>query len=366
MLHNAQVATINHLRMKKKNTITVILTAIILGALVWRAITENTGKGKNKMQGKQPPKVDAFIVHPVLLTNKIMVTGSLVSFDEVNLENEVAGRVVMIHLPEGKFVKKGTLLVKLFDDDLQAQLKKLQAQLAVQQQIAKRQAELLKVNGISQNDYDQTVLQVNSIKADIEVEKTMIRKTEVKAPFDGVIGLRNISVGAIINPSTVLATIRTANKLKLDFFVPEKYSSMIIKGMKVNFTLSGENHQHYATVIATEEGIDNSTRSMKVRAMVDDPGHELIAGSYTNVELQLGQNPNALMVPTLAIIPNEDKKTVIVAHHGKATFVEVETGIRNLSKIEVTKGLQAGDTIIISGIMFLNEGTPLHYSSVTR
>jgi len=155
----------------------------------------------------------------------------------VDLKNEVAGRVVMINLPEGKFVKKGTLPVKLFDDDLQSQLKKLQSQLAIQQQIYKRQSELLKVNGITQNDYEQSGLQLNSLKADIEVEKTLIRKTEVLAPFDGVIGLRNISVGAIVTPSTLLATIRTANKLKLDFFVPEKYSSKIRPGMKVKFTM---------------------------------------------------------------------------------------------------------------------------------
>src|ERR1035437_6181922 len=146
----------------------------------------------------------------------------------------------MINLPEGKFVRKGTLLVKLFDEDLQATLKKLQVQLAIQQKIYDRQSELLKVNGITQNDYDQTGLQLNSYRADIEVEKTMIRKTEVRAPFDGVIGLRSISVGAIITPATLLATIRTENKIKLDFSVPEKYSSVIKTGMKIKFSRSVE------------------------------------------------------------------------------------------------------------------------------
>lgn len=139
------------------------------------AFTKPTDKeSKKNSKEKVQRKVDAFIVKPSLLINEITVSGSLQAFEEVELKNEVAGRVVKINLPEGKFVKKGTLLVKLFDDDLQATLKKLQTQLAIQQQIYNRQTELLKVNGISQNDYEQTGLQLNSLKADIEVEKTFL------------------------------------------------------------------------------------------------------------------------------------------------------------------------------------------------
>ena len=137
---------------------------------------------------KQQLKVDAFVVKPSILIDEISVSGSLLAYEEVVLKNEVPGRVVKINLPEGKFVKKGTLLVKLFDDDLVAGLNKLQTQLAIQEKIHERQSELLNANGISQNDYEQTGLQLNSLRADIEVQKVLIRKTEVLAPFDGVIG----------------------------------------------------------------------------------------------------------------------------------------------------------------------------------
>jgi membrane fusion protein (multidrug efflux system) len=309
-------------------------------------------------------KVDAFVVGHSLLIDEISVSGSLLAYDEVDLKNEVSGRVVFINLPEGKQVKKGTLLVKLFDDDLQAGLKKLQSQLASQEKIHERQSELLKVNGISQNDYDQTGLQLNSLRADIEVQKVLIRKTEVLAPFDGVIGLRNISVGAQVTPSTSLATIRSEDKLKLDFSVPEKYSSEIKPGMKINFRMSNDDRQYEATVFATEQGIDVSTRNLKVRALVENRSANLLPGAFTDINLQLNEKKDALLIPTQAIIPSEQTKSVIVARNGKAHFTEIKTGVRRSSNIEITEGIQAGDTIITTGILFLKEGSKLSYSTV--
>jgi membrane fusion protein (multidrug efflux system) len=313
---------------------------------------------------KQQLAVDAYVIKPMLLIDEITVSGSLMAFEEVELKNEVAGRIVKINLPEGQFVKQGTLLVKLFDDDLQADLKKLQTQLAIQQQIYQRQAELLKVNGISQNDYEQTGLQINSIMADIEVEKVMIRKTEVLAPFDGVIGLRNISVGAQVTPSTLLAIIRSEKKLKLDFSVPEKYSPEIKPGMKIDFTLSNDERVHNATVFATEQGIDDLSRNLKVRAVVDNAYEHLLPGAFADVHLQLNKKDNAILIPTQAIIPEEDKKRVIVSHDGKAHFKEVTTGMRKASLVEITSGIDPGDTVITTGILFLKEGSHLSFSTI--
>jgi len=280
------------------------------------------------------------------------------------LMSEIAGRVVFINLPEGKLVKKGSLLVKLFDDDLQANLKKLQTQLAIQEKIYKRQTDLFNANGISQSDYEQTYLQVNSIKADIEVQQTMIRKTEILAPFDGVIGLRNISVGAQITASSLIASLRMDNKLKLDFSIPEKYSSEIKPGLKVKFTTHGDDKQYDATVIATEGGIDANTRNLKVRAIVNSSSDQLVAGGFTNVQLTLGENKNAILIPTQAIIPKERNKSIIISKNGIAHFVMVQTGIRRASKIEITDGLNTGDTIVTTGLLFLKEGAKITFSTI--
>lgn len=354
--------------MKKKTTIVIAVIIVLIIAFFLRmAFTKSTDKDKKvDSKEKAQKKVDAFVVKPSLLINQISITGSLLAFEEVELKNEVAGRVVFINLPEGKFVKRGTLLVKLFDDDLQSTLRKLESQLAIQQQIYKRQTELLKANGISQNDYEQTGLQLNSIKADIEVQKTLIRKTEVLAPFDGIIGLRNISIGAIVTPSTLLSTIRSANKIKLDFSVPEKYGSEIKTGMKVKFSMYNNVDLYDATVIATEQGIDANTRNLKVRAVVNSQSKELIPGAFSNVLLRLSENKNALMIPTQAIIPQEQNKSIIVAKNGKAHFIVIKTGIRNAANIEITEGVQIGDTIITSGLLFLKEGAKLSYSTIIK
>lgn len=353
--------------MKKKSTLWIAIVMLALVAFFLKlAFTKSNEKDKRGDKGKVEKKVDAIIVKPTLLINEISVSGSLLAFEEVELKNEVAGRVVKINLPEGKFVKKGTLLVKLFDDDLQSSLHKLTTQLAIQQKIYNRQSELLKVSGISQNDYDQTGLLLNSLKADIEVEKTLIRKTEVLAPFDGVIGLRNISIGAIVTPATLLSTIRTANKIKLDFSVPEKYSSVISTGMKVKFRMSNNDKVYDATVIATEQGINVGTRSLKVRALVNSSARELVSGAFANVTLRLSENKNALMIPTQTIIPEEENKSVIVARHGKAHFITVQTGIRKASDIEITDGLQPGDTVITTGLLFLKEGGKLQYATINK
>jgi len=351
--------------MKKVNIIIAIALILLTAFFIKVAFTKTSDKkheGKEKVQ----KKVDAFVVSPSYLSSEITVTGALAAFNEVELKNEVAGRITMVNLPEGKFVREGTLLVKLYDADLQASMMKMESQLDIQQRILERQKQLLKVNGISQNEYEQTLLQVNTIKANIAEEKALIRKTEVRAPFDGTIGLRNISVGAVVNASTLLATIRTNQKIKLDFYVPEKYGSIISIGMKVNFTLADSDKKFKATVIATEQGIDNSTRNLKVRAMLTSVSKELIPGAFANVNLRLGDNPKALMIPSHAIIPEEENKSVIVARHGKAHYADIKTGIRKSSMIEVTDGLEAGDTIITSGIMFLKEGDKLKYSSVKK
>lgn len=308
--------------------------------------------------------IEGYVVKSSVIDQTITISGTIRPLEETVLMPEVAGRVVMINLEEGKSVKQGTLLIKLFDEDLQAQLHKAQAALELAEQTQIRQGELMKVSGISQLDYDQSVLQVHSIKADIEVLKVQIRKTEVHAPFDGVIGLRNISLGAEVTPTTSLATIRSIKQLKLDFSVPEKYSSQVRPGSKVQFTIQGNESKHDATVMATEEGIDPGTRNLKVRALVSMNASAFVPGTFANVELRLNENKNALMVPTQAIIPRERDKQLIISRSGKAQFLKVKTRIRQESMIEVTEGIEKGDTVVTTGILFIKPGMTLKFSKV--
>lgn len=330
-----------------------LLCLTILGTLTCSCQSGKSDKEKSGNKSKDNPPVEWTIVKTSVLQETISVSGTLKPFEETALQPEVSGRIVKINLPEGKYVRQGTLLVKLFDDDLQAQLHKANTQLKIIEQQQNRQSELLKVAGISQTDYDQTTLQLASIKNDIEIYTVMIRKTEVKAPFDGTIGLRNVSVGAIVTPATVLATIRADKKLKLDFSVPSKYSSEVNVGTKLKFTIQGKDEKYDATVMASEKGIESITNNLKVRAVVTNKPGALLPGEFANIDLNLKQNDHALMIPTQSVIPQELTKQVIIAKNGKAKFVTITTGIRKEATIEVLKGIEPGDTLITTGILFI-------------
>ena len=308
--------------------------------------------------------IEGHVVHPAVLDETIMISGTLKPFEETVLMPEAAGRVVKMNLPEGQFVEKGTLLVKIFDADLQAQLAKVENQYTIGKEILDRQAELLKLDGISKVEYDQQALVVASAKNDIDLLKAQISKTEVLAPYDGTLGLRNISLGAQVTPSTPLTTIREADKMKLDFAVPGKYSQLIHKGTRVKFSVEGDDNKYDAEVIATEEGIDQNTRNLKARAVVNAHSPVLTPGAYASVELKLSENKQALLIPTQSIIMTERKKSVIVCKAGKAVFTPINTGARQSGNIEVLTGLNEGDTVVTTGVLFIKPDMKLDFAKI--
>jgi membrane fusion protein, multidrug efflux system len=346
----------------KPNPINILLIPVLILAL------GGCSGSKKKADGKDPNAavsfIEGFVVKPTTVDETILLSGTLKAYEETVLMPEVSGRVVGLNLPEGQFVKKGTLLVKIYDGELQSQLRKAQTQFEIAQQTLTRQTELLKVDGISQLEYDQTRLQVNSIKDDIDLLKVQISKTEILAPYDGVIGLRNLSPGAQITPATAVAIIRESDKLKLDFAVPGKYSQMIHKGTRVTFSVEGDDKKIEAVVMATEEGIEPNTRNLKARALVEAHGAALVPGAYANVELRLNEDKHALMIPTQAIILQERNKQVIVCKGGKAVFTRIKTGVRKASDIMVTEGLSEGDTIVTTGVLFIKPGSQLNFARV--
>jgi membrane fusion protein (multidrug efflux system) len=362
-----------NLSFRNRSKIRIVLRTTLVAIFLFSLAFFSSCRKKNynaqtsgSRPGSQAIVVEGLVVKVSSISQSITLSGTLIPFEETTLMPEVVGRVITVNLPEGRFVKAGTLLVKLFDGDLQAQLKKYQTQLEIAAQTLNRQSELLTVNGISQSDFDQTQLQVASIKNDIELTKAQIRKTEVLAPYDGIIGLKNISVGAQVAPSTPLAVIREQDRLKLDFSVPEKYSRVISSGSTVKFSVQGDETLYNAVVMATEQGIEEATRNLRARAIVTGKFSSLIPGTFANVELILGQNQKAIMVPTQCIIPQERNKSVILVKNGKAKFVAVETGLRQESDIEIIKGISVGDTVVTTGIMFIKPDAPIKLSQLKK
>jgi membrane fusion protein, multidrug efflux system len=325
---------------------------------------------KNSVAPRQAPQgplvVEGFIVEPQNLRNFLDVPGSLLPAEETQIRSEVSGRVVQLNIQEGAHVKKGALLVKLFDQDLRAQLSKIQVQLQIAEKTEDRQRELLAINGISQQDYDLSALQVENLKADIESLKIAISKTELRAPYDGLMGLRNVSLGAYLSPNEVVTTLRKVDELKLEFSIPEKYAKDVARGMKVRFRVDGGVQDHYASVIATESGVDQTTRTLRVRALVTERSRELVPGIFARVNLILGADNNALMVPTQAVIPQARNKQVILYKRDTAKFTVVETGMRDSVYVQVTQGLKAGDTVITTGLMAIRPNARIKIGRIKR
>lgn len=315
-------------------------------------------------RARGPIQADGFLVQPRSVSESVEVPGTLLPEEETELRAEVSGRVVRLDMPEGIVVPKGRLLVKLFDGDLQAQLRKLEVQLQIAKKSEERLAELLKISGISQQDYDLAQLNVENLSADIEATKIAIGKTEIRAPYAGRLGLRYISLGSYLSPNDIVTSIRQVDRLKLEFAIPEKYAKSIATGDKVSFRVDGGEQAHVATVIATENSVDETTRTLMVRALVTETHKELVPGVFAKVNLLMGRSDDALMVPTQAVIPQARGKQVIVYTRDSVLFKEVETGIRDSAYVQITNGLQAGDTVIISGLMAIRPASTVKLDKV--
>lgn len=320
--------------------------------------------GANRQRG--PMVVDGFLVEQRAVSETVEVPGTLLPAEETAIRAEVSGRVVRLNIPEGGIVKKGALLVKLFDEDLQAQLRKLEVQLQIAEKTEERQKELLAINGISQQDYDLATLDVDNLKADIESVKISIAKTEIRAPYEGQVGLRNVSLGSYLSPTEIITTLRDVHQLKLEFFVPEKYAKTISKGYKVRFRVDGGRKDHTGTVLATEGNVSQDTRTLKIKAIVAGTDQELTPGVFAKVNLQLGQSNDALMIPTQAVIPTARNKQVIVLRKDTAIFNIVETGIRDSAYVQISSGLKKGDTVITTGLMAIRPSAKIKIGKLTR
>jgi membrane fusion protein (multidrug efflux system) len=325
---------------------------------------EDPAEIKPAGRGNTAVQAEGFIVREKTLSEALEVPGSLLPFEETQIRPEISGRLTQLNIPEGKFVKRGTLLAKIFDGDLQAQLRKLQVQLEISQKTAERQKELLTINGISQQEYDLSELSVNNLNADIELIRVSITKTEIRAPYDGRIGLKNISLGAYVTPADIITSIRQVSELKLEFTVPEKYAEAMNAGRKVGFTVTGSGEKFTSTVLATETSIESTTRTLRVRAVVKGNNPNLVPGNFAKISLQMGRDNNGLIVPTQAIIPQARNKTAVLYNGGKAKFVTVVTGIRDSSYVQVIDGLKSGDTVIITGLLAIRPDTKLNLTKV--
>ena len=323
---------------------------------------KNGNKNQSNKKETPPVKVDVLIASKNNFPSSVEVNGTVLSEDMVSLYPEISGRITFLNLPDGEFVKKGTVLVKINDADLQAQLEQQNVALNLAEKTEARLKQLLAVNGVDQATYDAALNEVNTRKANIKVLNAQIDKTVIKAPFSGTLGLRQVSIGAYVSPQTLLGSLSQTDKIKIDFSVPEAYDSIVHIGDEVIVRANSSDEKLKAIIHAVEPQINTSTRNVKVRAY-------LIKGTIfpgTFVKVSLIENKSAIAVPSNAVIPDALSNQLAVVKNGKAVFKNVETGSRNADMVEIKSGINPGDTVIVSGVLFVRPGSKVTVKNVKK
>ncbi|MEO6550088.1 MAG: efflux RND transporter periplasmic adaptor subunit [Ferruginibacter sp.] len=327
-------------------------------------------KSKSKASANAPKPngptiVDVIIAEKSSTTNVIEANGTVIAKEFVELRPEVSGRLTYLNLSEGKLIQKGTVVARVNDADLRAQISKSRVQLELAQTTVDRLKQLLDINGVNQADYDVAVNQVNSLSADIAYSQALVDKTIVRAPFTGVVGLRQVSPGAFVTPATVIATLQQTSDVKIDFTLPEMYGSAIKTGSLVDVEVDAATQKRgRALIVATEPGANTDTRNLRVRAILK--GAPANPGAFVKVYIDAGATRSSIKIPTNCIIPDDKNNQVVLVKNGKANFVNVQTGIREANTVEVIKGIEVGDSIVVTGVLFARPKAALKVRSVKK
>ena len=342
----------------KIKTISITLISLALLGLIGYRITKNSAESeKNDKKGdKKPPlTVTAIVVSSKDFSNAISLSGSIEANENVEIRSEVSGIVEKISFSEGTNVSKGQVLLKVNDIELRAQLSQAITKQKLASENERRAKLLLQKEAISQEEYDIASAEFRSLKAQTQLIQAQIAKTTIRAPFSGKIGLRNISPGTYVTPTTLITKLVSSSQVKISFSIPEKYASEIENNAAILFTIPNNPQKFSAKIYAIEPEIETATRTLKIRAIADNSNGKLLPGTFATIELSLKNIKDAIVIPTEAVVPIQNGKVVYIANNGKAKEVKIETLARTAKDVVVTSGIKSGDTLLTSGVMALKD-----------
>ncbi|MCL8006285.1 efflux RND transporter periplasmic adaptor subunit [Gelidibacter japonicus] len=346
--------------MKKRYIIIAIIICGIIALIANRiSVNSKASSPKGPQRTATVMSVEGKVLQAEKFAENLTLSGTLEANEEIEIRSEISGIVESINFEEGKKVSKGQVLFKVNDIELRAQLSQVKTAQQLASENQRRAKLLLDKQAISQEEFDVSNADFESARAQADLIAAQLSKTTVRAPFSGTIGLRAISKGTYVTPSTPIAKLVNTSQLKLTFAVPEKYVSRMKVGTILTFTTSNSKEEHTAKIYAIEPQVDIATRTLRMRAIAENKEDKLYPGTFAYVTLPLETVNNALLVPTEALIPIQNGKKIFVMENGKAKEVEVETGARTDSEVRVLSGIKVGDTILTSGVMSLRNGTPV-------
>ncbi len=315
----------------------------------------------NKNKGNQTVAANYIIAKSSVLNSKLYSSGQIGALNQIDIIPEIQGKIIAINFKEGESVKKGNLLVKINDADIQAQLAKNKAQLKLANEKLNRLKKLIEVKGISQEELDIQENEVNILTADQMYLQAQLAKTSITAAFDGVVGLKSISVGSFVNTNTIIASLVQLKPVYVEFSLPERYSQDITNNFNISYSYENSNNtkEYKAVVYAIEPVVDKLTKTIKIRAIYNGP-EKMYPGSFVKVFVELNSNKGSILIPTQSIIPVLKGQKVIICKNGLAEERRVVTGIRTEDKIQILEGLNEGDTVLTTALLSAKSGTKLN------
>ncbi|PSQ70048.1 MAG: efflux transporter periplasmic adaptor subunit [Bacteroidetes bacterium QH_2_64_26] len=346
----------------------LLALGVIVLVIVGLALPKVSDSGASEDEGGEgedaPTSVQAVVTEPSTMTERIRTNGTLQADESVELTAESAGKVTSIQFEEGGRVQEGALLVQINDAELQAEKQRLEHQRQLATDRAERQERLLEEGGVSQEEYDATVNEVEVLNAELALVEARIEKTKIRAPFDGEVGLREVSEGAYISPQTKITTLQRIDPIKVSFSVSEQYTSRVQPGQTITFTVRGQDRTVEGQVYAANTDVNADTRTLQLRARAPNPNRTLRPGMFADVTVTLGTIDDAIVLPSFAVVPTLDGQRVFVVENGTAQPRNVALGIRTDSTVQVTDGLSMRDTVITSSIQELRAGLPVQIETL--
>lgn len=343
-----------------KRLIIMLLALVVVfgGIFAWKfhRIMQMAGKGGPPPATVASAKVETQTWQPYLHT-----VGSLVASQGVYVSNEVEGKVQDIDFESGTLAKKGQLLVKLDDSVDQADLKGLIAEEHLTKIRFQRAKRLLKQHSVSQSDYDEAQANLEDARAKVESKKQMIEQKALRAPFSGLLGIRQVDLGQFLAKGAQIVSLQSLDPIYVDFSLPERYLSQLSHGQEVEVTVQAFPDQTFSgRISAIEPRVDTGTRNVRVRATLTNPDGKLRPGMFANVRVVQPAQQNVLTLPRTAISynPYGDMVFVIDRKGGKLVVQsrQVETGDTRDEHVEIVKGLKAGEEVVRAGQTKLRNG----------
>ena len=299
------------------------------------------------------------------LRNQLSVTGTIIPNESVDLRSEISGLVTRITFKEGQYVTKGTPLLYLNDDELQAQFQRLEYTQKLFESQENRQKQLLAREAISQEEYDIVLNQYNTTLSDLKLVEAQLAKTIIRAPFNGILGLRQVSEGSVIGTNDVIANFVNIDPIKIEFSIPERYANQVSVGSTIYFSNESSQEEVSGEVYAFEPQIDAATRTLKLRAQSPNRERKFLPGMFVRIRFVLGETENALMVPSESVIPElQGYKVFVVGADNKAEERSVEIGTRTDTHVQIISGLEVGDLVLTTGVLQARQGSPVEYTQI--